>query len=143
MTGRQRWLAAAIVLAGAIPAAAPAHHSYAMFDGSQTLTVSGAVAKLEWSNPHVYVWLHVANPAAEGGYDLYAFENGSTNALTRRGWSKDTLQAGEPLTVDYWPLKDGRTGGHFIRATHEDGRVTTGLGGPDGAIAPGASANAR
>ena len=48
-----------------------AHHSYAMFDLSTTLTVTGTVAKLERINPHVFVWVHVRNPGAAGGYDLY------------------------------------------------------------------------
>jgi hypothetical protein len=107
-----------------------AHHSYAMFDGTKTLTVSGTVAKLEWGNPHVYVWVYVANPKAASGYDLYAFENGSTGVLSRLGWSKSTFVAGEKISVDYWPLKDGRTGGHFVKATHADGRVSIGAGGP-------------
>jgi hypothetical protein len=113
------------------------HHSYSMFDGSKTRTVSGVLAKVEWSNPHVFVWMYVPNPKAATGYDLYAFENGSTNVLARRGWSATTLKAGEKLSVDYWPLKDGRTGGFFKKATHEDGRVTHGVPGP------GASNTAR
>jgi hypothetical protein len=107
-----------------------AHHSYAMFDGTKTLTVTGTVAKLEWVNPHVYVWVYVPNPKAPGGYDLYAFENGSTGVLSRLGWSKNTFTAGEKISVDYWPLKDGRTGGHFVKATHADGHVSMGAGGP-------------
>src|SRR5689334_638448 len=85
--------------------AALAHHSYAMFDGTKTLTVSGAVAKLEWANPHVYVWVYVKNPSAASGYDLYAFENGSPGVLARLGWSKSTFTVGEQITVEYWPLK--------------------------------------
>jgi hypothetical protein len=123
---------AAVALFGG-PAATLAHHSYAMFDGTKTLTVSGTVAKLEWANPHVFVWIHVPNAKTPGGYDLYAFENGSTNVLARNGWSKTTLKPGEKISVDYWPLKDGRTGGHFIKAVHADGRVTWGVGGPKGA----------
>jgi hypothetical protein len=109
---------------------AQGHHSYAMFDGSRTLTVTGTVAKLEWTNPHVYVWVYVVNAGAPSGYDLYAFENGSTGVLSRLGWSKSTFAAGEKITVEYWPLKDGRTGGHFVKATHSDGRVALGAGGP-------------
>jgi thiosulfate/3-mercaptopyruvate sulfurtransferase len=109
---------------------ARAHHSYAMFDGGKTLTVAGTVAKLEWSNPHVYVWVYVPNPRASSGYDLYGFENGSTGVLARLGWSKSSLVVGEKITVEYWPLKDGRTGGHFVKATHADGRVAPGAGGP-------------
>ena len=109
---------------------ASAHHSYAMFDGTRTLTVSGTIAKLEWMNPHVYVWVYVRNEKTPGGYDLYAFENGSTNVLTRMGWSKETFKVGEKVSVDYWPLKDGRTGGHFVKGMHADGTISPGAGGP-------------
>src|SRR5579863_946760 len=83
-----------------------AHHSYAMFDASKKLTVSGTVAKLEWMNPHVFLWLYVPNKANPASFDLYAFENGSVNALTRLGWSATALKAGDRITVEYWPLKD-------------------------------------
>jgi hypothetical protein len=107
------------------------HHSYAMFDGSRTLTVSGTVAKLEWMNPHVFVWVYVPIAAAKDGYDLYAFENGSPGVLTRIGWARTTLAVGEKIAVQYWPLKDGRNGGHFVRATRADGQVLLGAGGPN------------
>jgi hypothetical protein len=125
------WRAAVTVASLALAGPALAHHSYAMFDGSKTLTVTGTVAKLEWMNPHVYVWVHVPNPKTAGGYDLYAFENGSTNTLARMGWTQKTLMPGEKISVQYWPLKDGRTGGHFLKATHEDGHVSHGIGGPN------------
>jgi len=122
-----------------VAAAASAHHSYAMFDGERTLTVKGTVAKLEWTNPHVFIWMYVPNSAVESGFDLYAFENGSPNVLARSGWSKDTFAAGEELTIEYWPLLDGRTGGHFRQATRADGSTLRGAGGPrgvDGSLPP-------
>jgi len=128
------WVRAAAAFL-ALTSAASAHHSYAMFDGSKTVTVKGFVAKLDWTNPHVFIWLHVPNPKAASGYDLYAFENGSTNVLARRGWSPKTFKVGEKVSVDYWPLRDGRTGGHFVRAVHEDGHISWGVGGPNGANA--------
>src|SRR6185503_13951192 len=85
------WVRAAAAFL-ALTSAASAHHSYAMFDGSKTVTVKGFVAKLDWTNPHVFIWLHVPNPKAASGYDLYAFENGSTNVLARRGWSPKTFK---------------------------------------------------
>jgi hypothetical protein len=127
--------AAACVL---VTGAAWAHHSYAMFDGSKTVSVSGTVAKLEWMNPHVFVWLYVPNPKAASGYDLYAFENGSPNVLTRVGWTAKSLNAGEKVTVEYWPLKDGRPGGHFLKATLPGGQVLFGAGGPNAAKGDGA-----
>ena len=108
---------------------AQAHHSYAMFDGSKTQTVSGTVAKLEWSNPHVFVWIYVPSTKNPGKYDLYAFENGSPNAITKVGWSKDSLRAGDKITIEYWPLRDGRNGGHLTTATLPDGRTLGSVGG--------------
>jgi hypothetical protein len=112
--------------------AAWGHHSYAMFDGSKTLTVNGFVAKLDWVNPHVFVWVHVPNAKAASGYDLYAFSTASPNVLARNGWSPTSLKAGEKVSVEYWPLKDGRTGGQLTKVVHEDGSVTKGIGGPTG-----------
>lgn len=115
-------------------AGASAHHSYAMFDGTRTATVTGTVAKIEWTNPHVFIWVYVPNAARESGYDLYAFENGSPNVLTRRGWSPTTFTTGEKLAVTYWPLLDGRTGGHFAVATRADGSSIFAAGGPGGGV---------
>jgi hypothetical protein len=125
-------LAAAVAFGSATGAAA--HHSYAMFDGSRTVTVTGTVAKLEWVNPHVFVWVYVPNAASATGYDLYAFENGSPNVLLRRGWSKETFASGEAVAVTYWPLADGRPGGHFAVATRADGSVVRAAGGPGGGV---------
>jgi hypothetical protein len=116
-----------------VAATAAAHHSYAMFDGTRTLKVAGTVAKIEWTNPHAFVWVYVPNAKSENGYDLYAFENGAPNALARQGWSKTTFAIGEPVTIEYWPLLDGRTGGHFASATRADGSVVRGVGGPPSA----------
>jgi hypothetical protein len=101
-----------------------------MFDPTQTRVVSGTVAKLEWRNPHVYIWLYVPSPTTANGYQLYAFENANTSVLGRIGWSQSTLLPGEPLAVTYFPLKDGRPGGHFIRGTRPDGGSLHGAGGP-------------
>jgi hypothetical protein len=119
-----------------------AHHSYSMFDGTRTLTVQGTVAKLEWTNPHVFIWLYVPSASAASGFELFAFENGSPNVLSRGGWSPTTFAAGEELTLEYWPLLDGRSGGHFRQATRKDGSVMRGAGGPrglDGTLPPEAA----
>lgn len=125
-------LAAAALLTtcwwGAIPV--QAHHSYAMFDATKKQTVSGTVAKWGWQNPHSYLWVYVENDKAESGHDLYAFENGSTNVLSRLGWTKSTVTAGDKISIEYYPLKDGRTGGHFIQITLANGQVMRGAGGP-------------
>jgi hypothetical protein len=76
--------------------------------------------------------VYVPDPDSPGGHTLFAFENGAPNVLERRGWSKNLLRQGDPITVTYWPLKDGRPGGHFESATLQDGRVLRGAGGPRG-----------
>lgn len=119
-------------------ASASAHHSYAMFDTTKSTFVEGTVAKVEWVNPHTFVWLYVEKPEQPGEYDLYAFENGPVTMLMRNGWTKDTLRVGERLIVQYFPLKDGRTGGSFVRAIHEDGTESIG-----DEFAPGVAAAVR
>jgi hypothetical protein len=127
---RRLRLAALTSVSLALAQSVRAHHSYIMFDGSTSKSITGTVASLEWRNPHVFVWVYVRNSSAPNGFDLYAFENGSPALLMRMGWSKDVLAAGETITVEYWPLKDGRNGGHFVKATRSDGRTLPGVGGP-------------
>ena len=119
-------LAGAATLACVAASPALGHHSYAMFDTTQSMFVEGTVAKVEWVNPHTFVWLYVEKTGQPGEYDLYAFENGPVTMLSRDGWTKDTLKVGEKLTIQYFPLKDGRTGGSFVKAVHEDGTESVG-----------------
>lgn len=112
--------------------AALAHHSYALFK-ADTATVQGSIAKLEWVNPHTFLWVYVPRAGSSSEYDLYAFENGAPNVLAQRGWSKDMFNVGESVSIEYWPLKDGRTGGHLTSVTRSDGSVLKGVGGPRGA----------
>lgn len=116
-------LRAALMIAASSVGALPvsAHHSYAMFDDTKSVSVRGTVAKMEWMNPHAFVWMYVRG---EGGhYDLYSFQSGSVSMLKRAGWTPTTLVAGEMVTVDYYPLRDGRHGGYLIKVTLPNGHV--------------------
>jgi hypothetical protein len=112
------------------------HHSYAMYDTTKRVTTEGVVAKVEWTNPHIFIWFYA--PKDGGGYDLVALEGGGPAELARRGWSKDTLKVGEHVTFEYMPLRDGRNGGNFIKATHADGSVSQGDAGAPGGTPGGA-----
>jgi hypothetical protein len=92
-----------------------------MFDRAQSLSVQGTVAKMEWTNPHAFVWVYVRS--ASGPYELYSFETGSVSMLERSGWTPTTLTAGEKVTLHYYPLKDGRPGGYLIDIVLPDGHV--------------------
>jgi hypothetical protein len=119
-----KWLIGLTASAMVLPAVA--HHSYAVFDLKKRLTVAGTVAKFEWTNPHSYLWVYVPKPGNPKEYDLYGFENGSPTMMTRYGWTKSVLKAGDRVSIDYSPLKDGRHGGHLARVTFADGRVLKG-----------------
>jgi hypothetical protein len=104
------------------PGVVTAHHSYAMFDQTRSLSVRGTVRALEWSNPHIWVWVDVTD--ATGTSSPYGFESNAPSELARFfGWSKHALTAGEVVTVEYAPLKSGRHGGALRTLTFADGRV--------------------
>jgi hypothetical protein len=108
------------VVAMLIPAtAALAHHSFAMFDNSKTVEITGKVSDFEWINPHV--WLHIESPDAGGIEQEWSFEAGSPGQLMQSGWKTDSVVAGEEITVAFHPLKDGSNGGQLLEITKADG----------------------
>jgi hypothetical protein len=115
-------LASAVALVSLCCGSAFAHHSYSMFDSSRTATIEGVVAEFEWKNPHAHLWLYVASAKEPGAQELWSFENGSPLVLSRLGWSKDMPPAGERVSVEYWPLRNGEIGGHCRSVTLADGR---------------------
>ena len=116
-------IAACAVLVGAAPASA--HHSFAMFDFDKTMTLKGVVKELQWTNPHVILWVETT-PAAGGGPEVWSAELTSPGNLTRNGWTKRTLKPGDKVAVDISPLRDGGKGGGFRRAVLEStGQIFT------------------
>jgi hypothetical protein len=104
-----------------------AHHSYAVIDNSRVLEVTATIAKLEWVNPHIFLWAYVADESQESGYQLYAFEAGSITMMVKSGWSRDdTVTVGEEVTIEYLPLFSGEPGGSLATLTHADGSVNPG-----------------
>jgi len=102
----------AVVAAGA----AVAHHSFAMFDYNKAQTVSGTIKEVQWSNPHVIIWLY-GEAAAGTDPPEWWLESTSPSNLTRFGWSRQMLNAGEKVEVKYFPLRDGRNGGAVKQVT--------------------------
>jgi Cu/Ag efflux protein CusF len=121
-------VAVAIVMTAASVAA---HHSFAVFDMSGQKTATGTVKRVDWTNPHIWIWIDVAND--KGGVDIYGFEGMSPNYLERRGWKRTTLKAGEKVTVVYRPLRDGSNGGMFMTTKLANGTVLT-MGGGEAAV---------
>ena len=107
---------AALMLA--VPAGA--HHSFAMFDQARTLTLRGAVKQFQWTNPHCFIQLLVSS--SQGTVE-WSLEMHSPLASMRRGWKRDTLQPGDPVTVVVNPLRDGTNGGMVVHAIDRNGRI--------------------
>ncbi len=111
--------------------AALAHHSFAMFDSNQRMTLSGTVREFQWTNPHAWIMLTVADP--EGRPAQWAIELGGPGQLARQGWNAGTLAPGMKVEVAIHPLRDGTNGGQFMGLTFPDGTQLGRDRGADGA----------
>lgn len=103
--------------------AATAHHSFAMFDQSERVTLKGQVTEFQWTNPHAFIQMSV--PGANGASEEWAIELNSPNNLRRQGWKATSLKAGDAVTLVMFPLRDmsDHKGGLFIEVTLPDGSV--------------------
>jgi hypothetical protein len=99
--------------------AAFAHHSFAMFDKDKEVTLSGTVKEFQWTNPHAWLQLKVADDS--GKLVEWSIEMGSVNILSRQGWKKSSFKPGEKVTVVINPMRDGTSAGSLVRATSESG----------------------
>jgi hypothetical protein len=94
---------AALVLA-ALPVAA--HHSFAAeFDATKKVSLSGTVTKLDWMNPHIWMYVDVKDDS--GTMVHWQCEGAPPNTLTRNGWTKDSLKIGDQVTIEGVRSKDG------------------------------------
>ncbi|MGC3981283.1 MAG: DUF6152 family protein [Steroidobacteraceae bacterium] len=107
--------------AAAICQTATAHHSFAMFDLTKSITLNGTVKTFEWTNPHSWLWLTVK--AEDGTDQTWGIETGSPSMLLRRGMQRTVFKAGDKVAVEIHPNRDGTTGGNFMKATFPDGRT--------------------
>jgi hypothetical protein len=83
-----------------------AHHSFAAeFDGNKQITLTGIVTKVDWVNPHAYIYVDVKGD--DGAAVNWAIETGAPNVLYRQGWRKDDLKAGDTVTLQAFIAKDG------------------------------------
>ena len=107
----------------ALPAAA--HHSFAIFDSTREVTVSGVVTDFQWTNPHCWTHLNVVNE--DGETEEWVIEMLSKNVLGRMGWNRVSLKPGDEVTVVLHPVRTGANGGNMVGVFDASGEQ---IGGP-------------
>lgn len=99
---------------------ASAHHSLVgEFDTTVDMEVRGAITKLEWTNPHIWIYLDVT--AANGQVEKWECEMGSPNQLIRQGWKKEDLPIGTIIRANANPAREGKNICSTRRITLDDG----------------------
>ena len=109
-----------ITIAAALPAAA--HHAFAAeFDVNQPFKVRGTITKVEWVNPHA--WIYVDVKKDDGTVEDWMVEAGTPNTLMRRGFTNESLQPGTEIVVDGYQAKDGARRANGRDLTLPDGKI--------------------
>lgn len=118
--------AVTILFASAAPLSL-AHHSFAVhFEAEASQEVTGVVERFSFANPHGMLFFNVTD--ANGVTSEWRAETNSPNILRRRGWSKDSLKAGDQITVLGFPARDGTNYMRISKITFADGRELVGQG---------------
>jgi Family of unknown function (DUF6152) len=115
---------ATAVAALAVPLAALAHHSFAMFDANKSLSATATVKEFQWGSPHTWLELIVLDESKTE--KPLSLELTTISGLLRNGWKPGTLKPGDRVTVTYHPMRDGTPAGQLVEAVTEDGRTLKG-----------------
>jgi len=97
------------------------HHSYATFDTTKHVSVTGTVTEFNWTNPHASFKVSARNAA--GGTEIWSVEMDGPSNLIREGWRRTSLKLGDKVTVTMAPLRDGRTGGSYLGIILANGKA--------------------
>jgi hypothetical protein len=103
------------------PTGVVAHHSFAPYESSLQMKLSGVVTEFKWVNPHVYIDLDVID-AKTGEKRHWLVECASTSILNRAGWRFNMIKPGDQITVIVSPLRNGDPGALLKQVTLADGR---------------------
>ncbi len=97
-----------------------AHHSTVAYTTTTTILKNATVRKLAWANPHCFLTFDVKD--ARGRVMTWSIESGSPSALSRVGWNRNALKAGDVISVELFPAKNGSPVGRLAKVTFADGR---------------------
>lgn len=100
-------------------AAVFAHHSTAIYDSDNPVELAGTVVEWQFVNPHCIIVLEVVAPGGE--HTVWSLEGSNTAGLIRRGWTPETLRAGDEIVATVRPLRSGAPGGNYSNVRWADG----------------------
>ena len=106
-----------------LSAVAFAHHGRSNYDVSATVTIKGVVTEFDWVNPHAVIFLDVTTD--DGKVEKWTAETNSPNTLSRQGWTRNTVKAGDQITLVGHRVKGNGLYLNFSKVTFADGRVLT------------------
>jgi len=111
----------AFLAAFLVTSSASAHHSFsAEFDIEQPVSLTGKVTRMQWSNPHGWIYIDVENE--DGSVTNWALETSAANNLIRRGWKRDDLPPGTTIVVEGFQARNGTPTANIRGVVLEDGR---------------------
>ena len=97
-----------------------AHHATTMFDREKVFTITGIVKEVQWTNPHVGIFVNGTLKDSDAPA-LWILEVSSPGNLTRAGgWTRNSVKAGDKVSVEFWPLRNGNKGGYLKKVTLTD-----------------------
>ena len=125
---KNKLIAAFLLAVSAIVVSRPlfAHHSSAAYDMEHPVNMKGVVTSMEWTNPHVFIFLDVKDD--NGSVEEWRVEGNSPNMLVRTGWKKEMIKAGDLLQVNGAPAKNGSKVMRLISLTLTNGQKYDGQG---------------
>ena len=118
--------------------AAAAHHSTAEFDYTKQVTIKGVVKEVQWTNPHSYIQMLVDGEGERADKVQWSVEIGSPSLNVNMGWRKNSVKAGDVVTMNLSPARNGKPYGTLRVLTFADGRTLEGVAARVGAGPGGA-----
>jgi hypothetical protein len=129
MRAKLAWLLGALfVVPALIPRTTMGHHSFAaIFDDTKQVKLQGAVTKVEWFNPHIWIYVDVKN----GNNTVkWQCEGGNPNSLVRQGWRRDSVKTGDTIEIEGWRARDGSNTCNARAITSAGKRLFAGTSNP-------------
>ena len=98
-----------------------AHHPFAAeYDSKKPVSLTGTITKIDWSNPHAYLYMDVKDE--HGQTTNWTLEFGGLKKLQTEGWDKNTVHMGDQVTINGWKARDGSNRANVGTVTLADGK---------------------